>query len=112
MWHKPCSCIAAPEKELALRLQCPTEDAVGECAINVPSSFFIVKAVGQGLSITDAVLNIQRHILEFGPVYASFTCTDKFVTFWNNAKSDEVVVFTGEGNRIGGHAVILVGWGT
>lgn len=111
-WHKPCSCIPPHKKELAHRLQCPTEDAVGECAISVPSSFFIVKAVGQGLDIADAVTNMQRHILEFGPVYASFTATDEFVTFWDNVKPDQTVVFTGGGIKIGGHAVILLGWGT
>ena len=32
---------------------------------------FTIKGVGQGLSISAAVENMQRHILEYGPIYVT-----------------------------------------
>jgi hypothetical protein len=63
--------------------------------------------MGNGLSNRDAVLNMQRHIVEFGPLYLAFACTPAFQR-WDWKKKP---VYTGGGGKPGGHAVIVVGWG-
>jgi hypothetical protein len=69
---------------------------------------YVVKNMAYGLSNHEAVLNMQRHIAEYGPIYVSFLTTDKFMSWdW-----DKKPVYTGGGSVLGGHAVIAIGWGT
>ena len=61
-----------------------------------------------GLSTADTVKNMQRHIMEHGPIYASFATTSAFMDWdWK-----EKPVYTGGGSNVGGHAIVLTGWGT
>jgi len=68
---------------------------------------FTVSNMGQGLTNSDAVLNMQRHIAEHGPIYVSFSTTNEFINWAWNSKP----VYTGGATDAGGHAVIAVGWG-
>jgi len=64
--------------------------------------------VSQGLSIAESVLNMQRHMAEFGPLYVSFSTTREFMKWkWSTNP-----IYTGGGHVKGGHAVMSVGWGT
>mmetsp|Transcript_56226 Transcript_56226/g.97661 ORF Transcript_56226/g.97661 Transcript_56226/m.97661 type:complete len:924 (-) Transcript_56226:314-3085(-) len=102
-WHKPCSCIS----ERPSTFQCPRYAPSASCDFPVPPGFFIVSGVSQSLSRADAVLNFQRHIHEYGPIYVSFQTTNAFM-HWNWAKNP---VYTGGSTVEGGHAVTAVGWG-
>eukprot|EP00746_Dinoflagellata_sp_MGD_P074776 gnl/MRDRNA2_/MRDRNA2_30158_c0_seq1.p1 gnl/MRDRNA2_/MRDRNA2_30158_c0~~gnl/MRDRNA2_/MRDRNA2_30158_c0_seq1.p1 ORF type:complete len:930 (+),score=153.31 gnl/MRDRNA2_/MRDRNA2_30158_c0_seq1:109-2790(+) len=106
LWHKPCSCIPSSKRPTSLR--CPRETPTKGCAFEVPPAMFIVKNVAHGLSIKEAVLNMQRHIAEFGPIYVAFKTTNAFMN-WDWSKNP---IYTGGSNPDGGHAVISVGWGT
>jgi len=105
-WHKPCNCI--PESIRPKSFQCPSDAPKASCGFPVPAAFFTVSGVSHGLSIADSVLNMQRHIAEFGPIYVSFATTHAFMkNDW--AKNP---VYTGGSSVEGGHAVTAVGWGT
>jgi hypothetical protein len=105
LWHKPCSCIPASVRPTAYR--CPTSAPNSGCGFPVPPAAFLVQHHGQGLSIRDAVLNMQRHMLEFGPLQISFMCTSGFQR--HDWKTNPV--YTGGGSGSGGHVVNGVGWG-
>lgn len=106
LWHKPCSCISSSDRPTALT--CPTTPPAKDCGFDVPPAMFTVKNMAQGLSNADAVLNMQRHIVEFGPIYVAFKTTNAFMN-WDWATKP---IYTGGDNPDGGHAVILVGYGT
>jgi len=105
-WHKPCSCIGNSVRPKSF--QCPNTRPSSSCGFDVPPAFFTVSGMIHGLTNAEAVLNMQRHIAEFGPIYVSFKTTSGFMgNDWNRNP-----VYTGGGAAEGGHAVISVGWGT
>jgi len=105
-WHKPCSCIGSGDRPN--QFQCPAALPSAQCSVEVPHAMYTVKNVGHGLSIAEAVKNMQRHIAEFGPIYVSFATTNEFMHHdWK-----ALPVYTGGSTVEGGHAVIAVGWGT
>ena len=59
----------------------------------------------------DLVASIQDEIFQNGPVVVGFTATDKLLSEYNCTKKNNVP-FDGSGNSLGGHAVVIVGWGT
>lgn len=109
-WLRPCSCISS--SLLPTKYVCPSGSPTSgtTCAVPLPAAAFYVSNIGMGLSNKDAVLNMQRHIQEFGPIYVSYQCTQAFMD-WDWSKKP---VYTGCSSNCnpGGHAVIAVGWGT
>jgi len=105
VWHKPCSCISRAERPQSL--QCPASRPSSSCGFDIPYAFFTVSGIEQGLSNRDSVLNMQRHIAEYGPIYVSFQTTNAFM-HWKWAQNP---VYTGGSTVDGGHAVLAVGWG-
>jgi len=111
-WNKPCSCInrdLIPDKLPACS---HSED---DCTtLSSPVMIFQLMTSVHGITKAETVLNIQRHILEAGPVYATFTLTEAFHNFFSSSgrgsKGD--VFATTDPNEVGGHAVITTGWGT
>jgi hypothetical protein len=106
-WHKPCSCIPGNKRPSGTPT-CPSAPSSG-CGTPAPEAMFTIKGVGQGLSISAAVENMQRHILEYGPIYVGFSTTSDFMNWYQ--KHDKKSTYTGGGHKEGGHAVIIVGWG-
>jgi hypothetical protein len=105
-WEKPCSCIPAEDKPKEIP-ECPSEKPSPACDFKVPSAAFVALGVAGGLSLDDAVLNFQRHITEYGPVFITILMTTKFLEWdW-----DKEPTYTGGGSQLGGHAMILAGWG-
>ena len=107
VWHKPCSCIPKSMRPIPTTLTCPASVKPG-CGFPVPVAAFTVKTMVHGLPVWEAVLNLQRHIQESGPLFIGFTTTSKFMS-WPWAKKP---IYTGGGTPSGGHAVTLVGWGS
>mmetsp|Transcript_61132 Transcript_61132/g.157652 ORF Transcript_61132/g.157652 Transcript_61132/m.157652 type:complete len:940 (+) Transcript_61132:52-2871(+) len=108
MWQKPCECIDEEDYPQANALTCNNTEPPPGCGIDVPNAWFEVKSVAQGLPIPDAVLNMQRHIYEFGPIFVSVQQTLEF-TNWDYNKDP---VYTGGKTVVGAHALIAAGWGT
>mmetsp|Transcript_36397 Transcript_36397/g.117679 ORF Transcript_36397/g.117679 Transcript_36397/m.117679 type:complete len:942 (+) Transcript_36397:68-2893(+) len=104
-WHKPCSCV--PKSMRPTSYVCPAQVPSPSCSHPVPFAMFTVSNMGQGLTNSDAVLNMQRHIAEYGPIYVSFDVTNDFMN-WDWSKKP---VYTGGAGAAGGHAVMSVGWG-
>jgi len=107
LWHKPCSCIPKSMRPTPATLTCPATVKPG-CGFPVPVAAFTVKTMVHGLPVWEAVLNLQRHIQESGPLFIGFTTTSKFMT-WPWAKKP---IYTGGDTPSGGHAATLVGWGS
>mmetsp|Transcript_75439 Transcript_75439/g.157298 ORF Transcript_75439/g.157298 Transcript_75439/m.157298 type:complete len:855 (+) Transcript_75439:141-2705(+) len=103
LWHKPCSCIGTSERPT--EYICPTAAPSSQCGFPAPVAMFSLKT--SGLSSANRVLNIQRHIHEYGPVYISFAVTSDFMNWDWNSKP----IYTGGSGAEGGHAVMAVGWG-
>lgn len=105
MWYRDCSCI--PNADKPTKYVCPTAPSAS-CGFSVPVMMFDIMNLAHGLSNADAVLNMQRHIQETGPIYVSYDATSAFMGWdWTNNP-----VYTGGGSIRGGHAVVAVGWGT
>mmetsp|Transcript_41837 Transcript_41837/g.110309 ORF Transcript_41837/g.110309 Transcript_41837/m.110309 type:complete len:892 (-) Transcript_41837:167-2842(-) len=105
LFHKPCSCI--PHEERPSQYQCQSDAPKKSCGTSVPVAMYSIKNMAHGLSNADAVLNMQRHIHESGPIYMSFVVAQSFMS-WDWSKKP---VYTGGGASVGGHAVVGVGWG-
>jgi len=105
LWHKPCSCIAKDQRPTSYT--CPAAPW-STCNFPVPHSMFLVANMGNGLTLQEGVLNMQRHIAEFGPIYVSFMCKDEFLN-WDWSVRE---IYTGGVIEKGGHAVMAVGWGS
>jgi len=106
LWHKPCSCI--PSTSYPKRYECPSVAPSSSCEFKVPPVAFMVANMGQGLTNAQAVKNMQQHISEYGPIYASFETSAGFMR-WDWGRRP---IYTGGGAKRGGHAVMAVGWGT
>lgn len=67
-----------------------------------------------GLTKQQALLNMQRNILEEGPIYTTFDVAQDFFDFFSakGAGLNGDVLATAGGASHGGHAVVLTGWGT
>lgn len=107
-WDKPCSCIDDEDKPTELPT-CPSESPKAACQFKVPAASFVVLGVAGGLSSADAVLNFQRHIVEYGPVYVTILVQSAFIN-WDFNKH-EVYIGSDDSKAIGGHAMIATGWG-
>jgi len=105
---QPCSCI--DPSLIPTAYSCVANAPSSGCQAPTPSAAFSILNVANGLSNADAVLNYQRHIQEFGPIYVAFLATDAFVN-WNWATNPIYTGCTSNCNP-GGHAVIATGWGT
>lgn len=109
-WDKPCSCIESDLIPTELPACQREED---ECTVlEQPDMVYkLMTFANSGISIPETVLNIQRHILEQGPVYTTFMCTDKFFDFFKGSGKNGNVFADHTGTVKGGHAVIFTGWG-
>jgi hypothetical protein len=111
LWHKPCSCI--PDEKEPRDYTCPSSKPTESCGMPVPPAAFNIANLANGLSNEQAVLNMQRHILEYGPIYVSYEVTAAFVS-WDWARNPVYTggfVSTGGTEYVGGHAVVAAGWG-
>jgi hypothetical protein len=104
-WHRPCNCI--PSRVKPSRYTCPRSAPAKSCSVPPPPRMFLLKSMAHGLTNAQTVLNMQRHIVEFGPIYVAFSVTRSFMKW--NWKSRPV--YTGGSGAAGGHAVVLTGWG-
>lgn len=104
-FKRPCSCI--PPDQLPSKYVCPTAMPESSCAAPLPTAFFSVANRGQGLSTGEAMENMQRHIAEYGPIYAAIDATTAFLSWDFKSKP----MYTGGGSVAGGHAINVVGWG-
>eukprot|EP00933_Yihiella_yeosuensis_P065556 TRINITY_DN6943_c0_g1_i2.p1 TRINITY_DN6943_c0_g1~~TRINITY_DN6943_c0_g1_i2.p1 ORF type:complete len:994 (-),score=194.29 TRINITY_DN6943_c0_g1_i2:248-3229(-) len=105
MFHKPCSCI--PQTEKPSKMECSSTRPSAACRAPLAPAMFLVANIGDGLSNKEAVLNMQRHVNEYGPIYSSFATTTGF----KRQKWQRNPVYTGGGKQVGGHAVVIAGWG-
>jgi len=106
LFQKPCSCI--PHSKRPTEMKCQDSQPPSKCAASTPFAVFSIMNKADGLSTADTVKNMQRHIMEHGPIYASFATTSAFMDWdWK-----EKPVYTGGGSNVGGHAIVLTGWGT
>lgn len=106
LFQRPCSCI--PHSKRPTEMRCQDSQPPSKCAAATPFAVFSIMNKADGLSTADTVKNMQRHIMEHGPIYASFATTSAFMDWdW-----DEKPVYTGGGSNVGGHAIVLTGWGT
>jgi hypothetical protein len=66
------------------------------------------------LDVDGTILNIKKEIYAKGPVVSAFSVYMDFFTFWNNKASntDEVYIADPTSGFDGGHAIVIVGWGT
>jgi len=108
LWHKPCNCI--PKADFPSSYTCPSAVPTSSCSVAVPAAAYYIKGINEGLSNADTVLNMQRHITEFGPIWISFMTTEG----WSNMDWNSNPIYTGvnKGANQGGHVVNGVGWGT
>jgi len=104
-FHKPCSCIES--EHLPTSYDCPSSTPSKSCGTRVPVAMYAVKTMAHGLSNKEAVLNMQRHIHEGGPIYVSYMVSQSFMSWDWTTKP----IYTGGGPAVGGHAVMAVGWG-
>mmetsp|Transcript_87057 Transcript_87057/g.137398 ORF Transcript_87057/g.137398 Transcript_87057/m.137398 type:complete len:941 (+) Transcript_87057:70-2892(+) len=106
LWHKPCHCIGS--SNYPTTYSCPNYAPSSDCGVPVPYAMFLVSTSAQGLTPAEGVLNMQRHIAEYGPIWVSFDCTSGF----QNQDWKKNPIYTGGGTSEGGHVVNAVGWGT
>lgn len=109
-WSKPCSCFNAELVKGGVEKQAPETDPNERCSLPVPASMHKITNMQHGLSNQDAVLNMQKHIVESGPIWVAFECTDKFQSW--NWYSNPVYTRTPGAKNLGGHAVVAVGYKT
>jgi len=106
-WDKDCSCMAAANQPASAAAVAPTSAPSSSCGLDVPSAFFSVMVMGNGLSNAAAVLNMQKHILEFGPIVVCVNFGTLFM-LWNYATNP---VYTGGDALLYGHCMAAFGWG-
>lgn len=71
----------------------------------------IAQVDADSLASFSSIAAIQDEIFQNGPVVVGFSATDTFVKNYNcGATNDEP--FDGTGDSWGGHAVVIVGWGS
>lgn len=105
LFHKPCSCI--PHAERPTAYHCPTGAPKKSCGHPFLVRMYAIKTMAEGLSNKEAVLNMQRHIHEAGPIYVSYMVSESFMSWdWSHKP-----VYTGGGQKVGGHAAMAAGWG-
>ena len=77
----------------------------------VPGEKIINSDPKEGIKIAKegGELQIRREIWRWGPVATGFRIYPDFYTF--NAKS-EIYKWNGKGPQVGGHAIVILGWGT
>jgi hypothetical protein len=108
LWHKPCNCI--PKADFPSSYTCPSGPPTSSCSIAVPPAAYYIKGMNQGLSNAETVLNMQRHITEFGPIWVAYMTTEGFMNMdW---KTNPIYCGVNKGANQGGHVVNGVGWGT
>lgn len=66
------------------------------------------------LDIEGTIVNIKREIYKKGPVVSAFAVYKDFLDFWENKARDPDAVYipNSKSGFDGGHAVVIVGWGT
>mmetsp|Transcript_65320 Transcript_65320/g.144494 ORF Transcript_65320/g.144494 Transcript_65320/m.144494 type:complete len:1266 (-) Transcript_65320:126-3923(-) len=109
-FDRPCSCI--PSHHIPAQLpRCHLhEDSCAE--LPAPEMLFQLSSASHGLTPQATVLNMQRHILEAGPIYVAFSVSNVFMSFWSSGAGIRGDVYAGDDDPdVGGHAVIIVGWG-
>lgn len=107
VWNKPCSCILP--SQMPKSFQCSANPPTEKCSHSVPPAAFEVKSIGHGLTREETVLNMQRNIMEFGPIFVSVLLAHEFQS-WDWTK---IPVYTGGPTSVaGGHVMLAVGWGT
>ena len=89
-----CTCKGAPDNNACAPIA--TVDADSFVAFYVP--------------LEKRVQVVQDEIFENGPVVVGFTVTDALIARYT-CKQKNDAPFDGSGNPLGGHAVVIVGWG-
>merc|ERR1719188_1768840 len=83
LWYRPCRCI--PTDVRPTQIRCPEAAAPKDCAFNIFPFAFHVAGVGDGLTIPQTVLNMKKHVSEYGPIYVAYFVTSSFMA-WNWAR--------------------------
>lgn len=58
------------------------------------------------------VTSIKQDILHYGPVVASYLVYVDFLDYWQKGSSSDVYSYDGTSDLDGGHAVLIIGWGS
>jgi formylglycine-generating enzyme required for sulfatase activity/Leucine-rich repeat (LRR) protein len=58
---------------------------------------------------TNDINSIKASLYNDGPTYFRFNVYSDFITFWNTGTPGDVYI-QGSGDKLGGHAVLIIGW--
>lgn len=111
IWDKPCDCIDSSLRQKPWQ-SCPsTQDACS--SLDPPDNMYFISSRPQGLSSQETMENMQLHILEAGPLYATVNIPKSFWVFFRfggpGLRGD--VYTDASTDSTGGHAIVVVGWG-
>eukprot|EP00927_Polykrikos_kofoidii_P034170 TRINITY_DN29006_c0_g1_i1.p1 TRINITY_DN29006_c0_g1~~TRINITY_DN29006_c0_g1_i1.p1 ORF type:complete len:1241 (-),score=209.24 TRINITY_DN29006_c0_g1_i1:136-3831(-) len=111
-WDQPCECIDGAKKPASVP-QCQRQE--DSCTtLDKPLMIYkLASSTDGGLSLAQTVRNMQRHIFEQGPIYVAFDVTREFENFFMSSGrgSNGDVFADASGTVLGGHAVVIIGWG-
>ena len=62
-------------------------------------------------NIDQIIRDIQIDIMTYGPVTSSFSVYSDFMTYWRNDAKNKKVYMKNSEQSLGGHAIVLTGWG-
>jgi hypothetical protein len=66
--------------------------------------------LGSGFyTVEPTVKAMKKSVLEHGPCYFRYDVYEDFITFWNTPSPGNVYT-QGSGTKLGGHAVLIIGW--
>eukprot|EP00930_Biecheleria_cincta_P038840 TRINITY_DN26701_c0_g1_i1.p1 TRINITY_DN26701_c0_g1~~TRINITY_DN26701_c0_g1_i1.p1 ORF type:complete len:1031 (-),score=142.28 TRINITY_DN26701_c0_g1_i1:189-3281(-) len=110
LWDRPCHCID-PSLQNQPWGSCPTSQ--DDCStLDIPDRMYFVSVRPQGLSAQETVENIQLHLIEGGPLYATVIIPQSFWSFFGGSQGRAGDVYSDPSTEsTGGHAIVLVGWG-
>lgn len=81
----------------------------------LPGSVKALRAMTSGglVDVERTILAIKQDILQNGPISTSIQVPTNFETFWHDkvVSGDGTQVFVPQGPFVGGHAIVITGWG-
>ena len=91
---------------------CGTDNAKYKFSVKKGTTKYLATGDGNQADPDTTTAMIQRSIMSEGPVTASFDVPEEFMSWWNTPDNMSGGVYVPSStNYVGGHAVVLTGWG-